>query len=46
MGCERFHRKTRIKAKAKFYSLSKGGKGPDSKRYQPKTRLRLGFISI
>jgi hypothetical protein len=27
MGCERFHRKERIEAKAKIYSLSKRGKG-------------------
>jgi hypothetical protein len=28
MGCERFHRKARIETEAKFYSLSKEGKGP------------------
>jgi hypothetical protein len=41
-----FHRKARIEAEAKYYSLTKRGKGQDTKRYQPRRRLRLGFLSI
>jgi hypothetical protein len=41
-------KKTGIDVEAKFYSLSKGGKGLDSKRnkYWPRMRLGLGYISI
>jgi hypothetical protein len=35
MGHERFHRKTRIEIEAKFYSLSKGGKGPIRRGIDP-----------
>jgi hypothetical protein len=43
---KRLHRKIGIETEAKFYSLFKGGKGPDSKKHWLRISLVLEFISI